>query len=136
MEQRMATSMQLMGKVEIKAKCPGMNDMIAAAKAHWAVYAKMKKDYTYIVSNAVMKAGFKCITNKCIIIVDWHEPEKGRRDPDNVFSAKKFIFDGLVSAGVLPNDNFKWVAGARDNIHYDLPKKEHGIILSFFDVVI
>ena len=132
----MATSMQLKGIVEINVKFPGMNDMIAAAKIHWAVYAKMKKDFTHIVCREAKFAEVGEIKNKCTIIVDWHEPEKGRRDPDNVFAAKKFIFDGLVDAGVLPNDNFNWVAGARDNIHYDMPKKEHGVVISVFDVVI
>ena len=132
----MATSMRLMGRVEINVKFPGMNEMIAAAKVHWAVYAKMKKDFTAIVYRETIRAEVGKIKNKCIIITDWHEPKKGRRDPDNVFAAKKFIFDGLVDAGVLPNDNFNWVAGARDNIHYDMPVKEYGLIISVFDVII
>jgi Holliday junction resolvase RusA-like endonuclease len=34
-----------------------------------------------------------------------------KRDPDNITFAKKFILDGLVKAGVLPNDTQAWVVG-------------------------
>lgn len=136
MERNMATSMQLMGRFEIKEKFPGMNDMIAAAKRHWGMYAKMKETFTELVSKAAIAGRVNDITNQTIVILDWHEPKNGRRDPDNVFAAKKFIFDGLARAGVLPDDNKTWVYGARDNILYDLPKKEHGVVVSVFDVVI
>jgi len=136
MERRMATSMQLMGRFDIKEKLPGMNEIIAASKKHWAVYAKMKERYTELVCLEAMAARVKPVTNQVLVILDWHEPEKGRRDPDNVFAGKKFIFDGLKRAGVIVDDNKKWVAGARDNIDYDMLPKYFGVVVSVFDVVI
>ena len=35
----------------------------------------------------------------------WHEANR-RRDPDNIASAVKFVFDGLIKAGVLENDGW------------------------------
>lgn len=136
MDRNMAMSMQLLGVVEIKEKFPGMNDMIAASKRHWAIYAKMKETFTELVSKATMDAKVSSITNQAVVTLDWHEPTNGRRDPDNVFAAKKFVFDGLVRAGVIPDDNKTWVYGARDNILYDLPKKENGVIISVFNIVV
>jgi len=132
----MATTMQLLGEFEIKKKMPGMNDIIAASKKHWAVYAKMKEKYTKLVMDAAKKAKVKLVINQVTVVCDWHEPKTGLRDPDNVFAGKKFIFDGLVNAGIIFDDNKTWVAGARDNIDYDLPSKEHGVIVSVYDVVI
>ena len=136
MERRMATTMQLLGEFEIKEKMPGMNDMIAASKKHWAVYSKMKAKYTKLVMDAAKEAKVRLVANKVMVVCDWHEPKNGRRDPDNVFAAKKFVFDGLVNSGVIFDDNKSWVAGARDTIDYDLPSKKYGVVISVFDVVI
>lgn len=46
--------------------------------------------------------------------INWIEPDE-RRDPDNVASAVKFIFDGLVKAGVLYDDKRKNIK----NIYHD-----------------
>ena len=48
----------------------------------------------------------------------WVEKDK-RRDLDNIAFAKKFILDGLVSAGVLENDNATRVIGLNDEFAYD-----------------
>lgn len=136
MERNLATTMELLGVIEIEGKFPGMNDMIAAAKRHWGMYAKMKEDFTALVSDAAIFAQVTKVKDKAIVVTDWHEPTNGRRDPDNVFAAKKFVFDGLVRAGVIPDDNKTWVAGARDNITYNLSPKKFGVVISVFNLVI
>ena len=40
----------------------------------------------------------------------WVEPDM-RRDKDNISSAKKYVLDALVECGVVPDDNWKCIAG-------------------------
>lgn len=47
------------------------------------------------------------------IVFTWHLKDR-RKDLDNVAFAKKFVLDGLVAAGILPNDSMKYVSGFRD----------------------
>jgi len=51
----------------------------------------------------------------------WYE-ENRRRDKDNIAFAKKFIFDGLVKAGVLKGDGWDYVAGFSDDFKVDKHK--------------
>ena len=53
-----------------------------------------------------------------ILEIKWYEKNK-RRDPDNVFSAIKYILDSLVEAGVFPNDGQKQVEGIVNWIKVD-----------------
>lgn len=48
----------------------------------------------------------------------WHEANK-KRDKDNVAFAKKYILDALQVAGILPNDNNKYITGFSDTFIYD-----------------
>ncbi|HBT75055.1 TPA: hypothetical protein DEB29_03585 [Candidatus Wolfebacteria bacterium] len=52
------------------------------------------------------------------IIYCWYCKDN-RKDTDNVAFAKKFINDGLVTAGVLQNDSRKFVAGFVDQFYID-----------------
>lgn len=47
----------------------------------------------------------------------WHVPNK-KKDPDNIVFAKKFILDGMVGAGLLPDDSMKYIAGFKDIIEH------------------
>lgn len=42
-----------------------------------------------------------------------------RRDPDNIAAAVKFIWDGLVEAGVIPNDGWKENGGWSNHFEVD-----------------
>lgn len=54
------------------------------------------------------------------VIITYHWYSKNRRmDIDNVAFAKKFVNDGLVTAGVLPNDSRKYVGGFADRFSID-----------------
>lgn len=53
-----------------------------------------------------------------ILEIKWYEKNK-RRDPDNVFSAIKYILDSLVETGVFPNDGQKQVEGIVNWIKVD-----------------
>ena len=50
--------------------------------------------------------------------ITWYEKDR-RRDPDNIGSAKKYILDSLVEAGVFPDDGWKYIKGFTDNFEID-----------------
>ena len=49
----------------------------------------------------------KPIEDRVTLVFDWPH---SRRDPDNQSFGAKMILDGLVKAGVLPDDSRKWIA--------------------------
>ncbi len=95
----------------IPGPLPGMNEIIAAAKSggKGRVYAAMKASHTSAVTLFARKARLKPI-DFAVFGFDWHEPTR-RRDPDNLMAGAKFILDGLVKAGVIPNDGWDNVGG-------------------------
>jgi Holliday junction resolvase RusA-like endonuclease len=69
--------------------------------------AALKKEQTDFV--AWQLKGKKKITNPCTIEFTWYF--SGRFDFDNICFARKYLLDGMVKAGVLVDDNQKWVLG-------------------------
>lgn len=93
----------------VEGKFPDFNQMIKLSKSHYLAYSSMKKKWTKKVAEAAIEA--KITPGDSIYLkLEWHEPTK-RRDPDNIASAIKFVLDGLVTAGVIPNDGWKQVLG-------------------------
>lgn len=72
----------------------------------------MKRD----AQSAVVAAAKMCKPMKAPVDVHiaFIEPNM-RRDKDNIITGHKFILDGLVEAGILKNDNWKWIR----NLSYD-----------------
>lgn len=68
----------------------------------------MKKEWTDLAATYFKK--HTIIDEPVFIQFVWIE-KNSRRDPDNIIFAKKFILDGMVAAGILPNDNQKWISG-------------------------
>ena len=94
-------------KFEIPGRLPGLNEIIDAAKTHFGTYAKMKDEYTTTVAWLAKKLpSYK----KVALIIAWYEPDR-RRDPDNIMAGQKFILDGLVTAGTIPNDSQRYITG-------------------------
>ncbi len=92
-------------KFDIPGRLPGTNEIIEAAKSHYEVYAKMKDEYTNMVAWLAKKLPkYDCIS----LAITWYEPNE-KRDPDNVMGGQKFILDGLVRAGTIPNDTKKHI---------------------------
>jgi Holliday junction resolvase RusA-like endonuclease len=95
-------------QIEVSGRFPGLNDMIDAAKkgkGKYQPYAIMKEQYTDIVAWTAKKLPK---FNKIDIVITWYEQNK-KRDPDGIMGGQKFIFDGLVKAGVIPNDTQKYI---------------------------
>lgn len=90
---------------EIPGALPNMNKIIAASKKHHMQYSNMKKDFTALVQIHAMN--LEKVESADFEIV-WYCIDK-RQDKDNIMAGQKFIFDGLVKAGVLKNDGWKQI---------------------------
>lgn len=50
------------------------------------------------------------------------QTESFGRDPDNITGGQKFILDGLVRGGVIPDDSQKYIAGIIHRFRVDKRK--------------
>jgi Holliday junction resolvase RusA-like endonuclease len=92
---------------------PSLNDWIKYAKSGRGSgngYSRVKKRETDLVAKLAVDAGLQPV-DRAFFEFTWIEPST-RRDPDNL-AIPKAILDGLVNAGVLPDDSWKHVAGFR-----------------------
>jgi hypothetical protein len=102
----------------VEYRFPSLNETVAAAKKHWSVYSKEKELMTQLVCVAAMRQGIQSV-ERAKIGFTWYEKDR-RRDPDNISGAgKKPILDGLVRAGVLPNDGWSVIEGLSDLFSVD-----------------
>lgn len=104
----------------IHGRLPGANEYIGALSHNRFVGGKMKKDATNFCAQYAMR--IRPITEPSAISIRWIEKDC-RRDLDNVAFAVKFILDGLVLAGKLPNDTRQWVTAITHS--FSLPDKKN-----------
>jgi Holliday junction resolvase RusA-like endonuclease len=113
-------------KFDIEGRLPGLNEMIEAAKGHFGAYASMKQTYTDMVAWLAKKLPKYQQVN---ITITWYEPNE-KRDPDNIMAGQKFIMDGLVTAGTIPNDSQRHIKGIvhRFRVDKENPRVEVEIV--------
>ena len=93
--------------VFIPGELPGLNEIIGANRRNRFAGAKQKHQHTAAI--AAQLAGVPPVTARCDWSFTWVCANK-RRDPDNVASACKFVFDALQAAGIITNDGWAQVA--------------------------
>lgn len=90
----------------IPGKMPSLNELISAAKGFRGSglgYARLKRKWTTIVKQLARAAKLKPM-QRAHVAFEWVEATR-KRDPDGVCSGgAKCVLDGLVEAGVLPDD--------------------------------
>ncbi len=105
---------------------PGMNEIIKASKSRYGksfAYSLMKRRWTKAVADSILMYAqgnvpkFDCVQ----VVFKWAEKNK-RRDPDNVSAGRKFVLDGMVKAGLIPNDNWRHVHSWDDHFLVYTPK--------------
>lgn len=107
----------------IPVRLPSLNDFIGAMNRNRFIGNKMKREYTELVSTYAKANRLGHFTEPITLEFQYTEPNN-KRDGDNIVFAKKFILDGLVEAGVLTDDNQKWVKGFSDSWKTtDIPHK-------------
>lgn len=103
-----------MVEILIKEKFPSLNQYTNANRGNAYGGAKIKKKYTQLVMAESLLQAKKKFEGRVHLTFTWYEKNK-RRDPDNVAFNKKFVLDGLVKAGVIPNDTWNYVDGFEDH---------------------
>lgn len=94
-------------KLIISGKLPTLNEIIAAAKSHPIAYRDMKHIYTELVA-VEAKAQKIWRIDAADFTFTWMCRNK-RSDKDNVIAGQKFVFDGLIAAGIMTNDGWSQV---------------------------
>lgn len=115
--------------IEIPGRLPGFNEIIDAAKLrkrNYQAYSVMKDRHTTKIAWLAKKMPKY---EKVALVITWYEPNQ-KRDPDNIMAGQKFILDGLVQAGVIPNDNQRHIHGIlhKFGVDKDNPRIEVEII--------
>lgn len=96
---------------------PTLNEYIDCERGSTIAAAAMKKKCTGQVKEQCLSQQIHPVNGKVDLLFEWHSST--RHDPDNVAFAKKFILDGLQAAGVLKNDNRKFIGTMADEIIQD-----------------
>lgn len=89
----------------------------------------MKKKWTRVAAEAARAQGFKPIKEPAWVSCVWYEGDR-RRDLDNVSAAIKFVFDGLVDAGLLVDDSQKWIRAISHEV-MTTTNKSYGVDVRF-----
>ncbi len=101
---------------------PGMNELIAAAKGsggRGAAYSRLKQQWTDAVVGLAQSQKVPAFPGRVVIEWTWHERDR-RRDPDNVAAGgRKLVLDGLVKAGVLKGDGWRYIQSWTDRFHVE-----------------
>ena len=104
-------------KLIIPGRLPGLNDITDAARSSRYESAKMKREYTDLVAWCAKSARLPHF-ERVDLIITWYEPNM-KRDKDNIMAGQKFIWDGLVMAGVLSNDGWKQIGKVTHDFKID-----------------
>lgn len=106
----------------IPGPLPGMNELIAAAKGtggRGIGYSRMKREWKDVVQAIAQATKMPCFPGRVVMVWRWTERDR-RRDPDNVAAGgRKLILDGLVAAGVLKGDGWRFVQSWTDRFDVD-----------------
>lgn len=96
------------------AKLLSMND-----RDHWRKKARLTADWVQAAQIAAHQARVHQKWEPVPSIVTITLPVKGnrRRDPHNFFATVKPIVDGMVLAGIWPDDNSEWVTVTEPSLH-------------------
>lgn len=107
-------------KFVIQGRLPSLNDYIKECRGNKYSANLMKKCVEKGIIFAIREANLQKVTNTRPIRlrIVWYEENK-KRDIDNICFAVKFIQDALVSAGIIENDNQKWIVGLSHEVLID-----------------
>lgn len=110
----------------ILPELPDLNTYINAERSNRYAAAKIKKEATHLVAwEAKRQLGKKIDINKITFI--WNHKNR-RKDMDNAEFSQKFIWDGLVEAGIIDNDN--WPNRPNRTLHkHKVNKEEPGVVV-------
>lgn len=86
-------------------------------RLHWSARARAVRDIRHAVAMLARPASLRIYT-RCDIGLVWHVNTAHRRDSDGPAPTLKAAIDGLVDAGVLPDDRHEYVRRTWTEIHH------------------
>ena len=105
----------------IPHKFTTLNKYIQKERTNKYIASKIKRDETYIAY--IHLCQYDPIETPCKLKFTWHVVNK-RTDLDNWGFCKKFVLDGMVKAGIIPDDSMKYITGLQDEF---VISKEYGV---------
>lgn len=89
-----------------------LNEYINAERSSRYMAASIKRENTALVAQQMygVKPILEILGPPYRVSFEWHCANK-KKDVDNISFAKKFIFDGLVDAGILEGDGWRIIGG-------------------------
>lgn len=108
-----------MSKLLIKGELPSLNEYIAADKTNRYVGGRMKRESTNLVKLTALNQKLPKIEKLSDFNFIYYCKNR-KKDKDNISAtARKFIFDGLVAANLLPNDGWDYVGDIYESFMVD-----------------
>ena len=107
-----------------------LNEYVNAERRNRFAGAKIKKEQTDLCALYARMArnnGVEVKDYPIHVTLTWYCKD-ARKDPDNIAFAKKFIFDGMVKAGVIDNDSWKFMNGGFDD-RFVIDKTFQGVVV-------
>ena len=92
--------------IDVPAPCGFIN---SNQRLHRMAQAKLTK--TWREASAAAAHGITPFPGRVRIVAHIHKPRGGRYDPGNLYPTAKAILDGIVDAGLLPDDDHTHVIG-------------------------
>lgn len=78
-------------------------------RLHWAVKARLTREMRHTAHLRAKNANIPTL-GKSAVVVTWFPPDRRRRDANSLVLASKAWIDGLVDAGIWPDDDPTHVA--------------------------
>jgi hypothetical protein len=92
----------------IQGRLPSLNEINSANRSHWGAGSRQKQKTDWLIMAQIPRClKYLNLTNVTVTFT-WFDIHR-RRDPDNVYSAQKFLLDSLVKTKVLQGDGQKHV---------------------------
>lgn len=89
---------------------PTLNEV---RRMHHYEQARHKRHWEAVTIKEVKAQGLQAVSGPVVVTYQFHFTDRRRRDPDGYAYSAKAIQDGLVQAGILPDDNFDIVKELR-----------------------
>ena len=102
----------------IKGELTDLNNYIRIERGNKFAGANVKKNETERIWVECKQQRIEPQEKGVFIVFQWYAKDQ-KKDKDNVAFAKKFILDGLVSAGVLKSDGWDFISGFLDIFYVD-----------------
>ena len=77
---------------------------------HWSVNREVARTWRRLATTTACTQGIPAM-RRARIVVTFHKATAARYDPGNLAPVSKAIVDGLVDAGVFPDDSHEYVVG-------------------------